>query len=93
MTEGLSPYIKKLFLCVLNLRSTGKWTLGAIPLQGCTAPKEPIDTVCNINGTLWGFLCGSAGKESACNAGDPGTIPGLGRFPGERNGYPLLNSF
>ena len=30
-----------------------------------------------------GFPCGSAGKESACNAGDPGSIPGLGRSPGE----------
>ena len=30
-----------------------------------------------------GFLCGSAGKESACNAGDLGWIPGLGRSPGE----------
>ena len=30
-----------------------------------------------------------AGKESACNAGDPGSIPGLGRSPGEGNGYPL----
>ena len=32
---------------------------------------------------------GSAGKESACNVGDLGPIPGLGRSPGERNGYPL----
>jgi len=31
----------------------------------------------------------AAGKESACNAGDPGSIPGLGRSPGEGNGYPL----
>ena len=31
----------------------------------------------------------SAGKESACNAGDPGLIPGLGRSPGEGLGYPL----
>ena len=36
-----------------------------------------------------GFPCGSAGKESACNAGDLGSIPGLGRFPGEGKGYPL----
>jgi len=36
-----------------------------------------------------GFSCGSAGKESACNAGDLGSIPGLVRFPGEGNGYPL----
>ena len=32
-----------------------------------------------------GFPGGSAGKESACNAGDPGLIPGLGRSPGEGN--------
>ena len=31
----------------------------------------------------------SVSKESACNGGDPGSIPGLGRFPGERNGKPL----
>ena len=36
-----------------------------------------------------GFPCGSAGKESACNEGDPGLIPGLGRSPGEGKGYPL----
>ena len=39
-----------------------------------------------------GFPCGSAGKESACNAGDLGLIPGLGRSPGEGKGYPLLYS-
>ena len=33
------------------------------------------------------FPGGSAGKESACNAGDLGSIPGLGRSPGEGNGY------
>ena len=36
-----------------------------------------------------GFPCGSAGEESSCNAGDLGPIPGLGRSPGEGNGYPL----
>ena len=39
-----------------------------------------------------GFPCGSAGKESACNAGDLGLIPGLGRSPGEGNGNPLQYS-
>ena len=39
-----------------------------------------------------GFPCGSAGKESACNVGDPGLIHGLGRFPGEGRGYPLQYS-
>ena len=39
-----------------------------------------------------GFPGGSDGKESACNAGDPSLIPGLGRSPGERNGNPLQYS-
>ena len=36
-----------------------------------------------------GFPGDSDGKESACDAGDLGLIPGLGRSPGEGNGYPL----
>ena len=40
----------------------------------------------------WGFPHSSVGKESACNAGDPGSIPGLGRSPGEGNGKPLQYS-
>ena len=38
------------------------------------------------------FLCGSTGKESACNVGDLGSIPGLERSPGEGKGYPLQYS-
>ena len=38
---------------------------------------------------MLGFPGGSAGKESTCNAGDLGSIPGLGRYPGEGNGYPF----
>ena len=38
------------------------------------------------------FPCDSVGKESACNAGDLGSIPGLGRSPGEGKGYPLQYS-
>ena len=39
-----------------------------------------------------GFPEGSAGEECACNAGDPGFIPRLGRSPGEENGYPVQYS-
>ena len=39
-----------------------------------------------------GFPCGSAGKQSTCNVGDLGSIPGLGRAPGEGKGYPLQYS-
>ena len=40
-----------------------------------------------------GFPHSSVGKESACNAGDPGSIPGLGRSPGEGIGCPLQYSW
>ena len=40
-----------------------------------------------------GFLGGSDSKESTCNAGDVGSIPGSGRSPGERNGNPLQYSY
>ena len=36
-----------------------------------------------------GFPGGSAGKESTCNAGDLGSVPELGRSPGEGKGYPI----
>ena len=39
------------------------------------------------------FPDSSVGEESACNAGDPGLIPGLGRSSGERLGYPFQYSW
>ena len=42
---------------------------------------------------IYSFPCGSAGKESACNAGDLGSIPALGRSPGEGKGYPQATHF
>ena len=41
---------------------------------------------------LWGFPCGSAGKESTCNAGEPSSISGSGRSSGEGIGYPIQYS-
>ena len=41
----------------------------------------------------WGFPGGSDGKKSACNRGDPASIPGLGRSPGEGKGYLLQYSY
>ena len=43
-------------------------------------------------GRFLGFPSGSDGKESTCTVGALGLIPGLGRFPGEGNGYPLQYS-
>ena len=47
---------------------------------------------CCVTSCPTGFPDSSVGKESACNAGDLGLIPGLGRSPGEGKGYPLQYS-
>ena len=56
--------------------------VGKIPWRRETLPTQ----------VFLGFPGGSDGKESACNAGDLGSIPGLGRSPGEGNGNPLQYS-
>ena len=57
----------------------------------CFIP-ENVDNSELPNDMKLGFPCGSAGKESTCKAGDLGSIPGMGRSPGEGNGYPLQYS-
>ena len=55
----------------------------------------PVDLVTGLSecpNRLLGFPSGSDGKESMCNAGDLGSISGLGRSPGEGKGYPLQYS-
>ena len=66
----------------------------ASTVQG--AMMGPLQSFCNschglatATVLISGFPCGSAGKESARNAGDLGLIPGLGRSPGEGKGYPI----
>ena len=49
--------------------------------------KQQAET--NYKRQIFGFPDSSVGKESPCNAGDPGSISGLGRSPGEGIGYPL----
>ena len=58
-------------------------------IEHLSAIKHFLVKVCTL---FWGFPGGSAGKESACNVGDLGAIPGLGRYPGEGNSYPLQYS-
>ena len=48
---------------------------------------------CNILRIKRGFPGSSVGEESACNAGDPGLVPGSGRSLVEGNGYPFQYSF
>ena len=54
--------------------------------------EDPLDRDRLPTPVFLGFACGSTGKESACNAGDPSSIPGLERSPGEGIGYPLQYS-
>ena len=64
-------------------------------------PKALKTVVRESTGVFWyrmichtlGFPSGSDSKESACNAGDPGSIPWLGRSPGEGNGNPLQSGW
>ena len=73
----------------------------AIYLSRCNSFSSMIQWKYNRRFLVWnnhgkGLLGGSAGKESACNAGDLGLIPGLGRSPGEGNyslQYSALENF
>ena len=70
----------------------GSWFPAQSPNQW-TAREFPI--ACNFHlyhPGQWGFPDSSVGKESACNARDPSSIPGLGRSAGEEIGYPLQYS-
>ena len=58
-----------------DLRSAGHSALPPLPGSCQSYRSMMLQT--------WGFPGGSVGKESACNAGDPGSIPGSGRSPGE----------
>ena len=58
----------------------------------CLLPVWVLFLAFTIGHMLWSFPCGSASKESARNAEDLGSIPGLGRSPGEGKGYPLQYS-
>ena len=54
--------------------------------------EDPLEKGKATHSVSLDFPCGAAGKESAPNAGDLGSIPGLGRSPGEEKGYRLQYS-
>ena len=63
-----------------------------IQFPGWEEPLEKGQATWLPTPVFLGFHCGSEGKESSCNVGDLGLIPGLGRSPGEGNSYPLQYS-
>ena len=71
---------------VMEAQSLNHWTAREARRLKCF---KFLFCLCDI---LLDFSDGSDGEESSCNARDPGLIPGLGRSPGEGNGYPLQDS-
>ena len=86
----------------LNLRKISAFTLFEYHRGQDDGRARVVQELCSFNHRLrqepvfipsitWiGFPGCSDGKAAACSAGDPGSIPGLGRSPGEGNGNPLL---
>ena len=74
-----------------NPRDRGAWWA---PVYGVPRSRTRLKRLSSSSSSnaLSGFLCGSAGKESACNMGDLGLIPELRRSPGEGKGYLFQHS-
>ena len=74
----------------IRLPMQGIWVRSPVPEDStcCRAATPWVSLCATITGSL-GFPAGSDSKENACNAGDLALIPGLGRSPGEGNGYLL----
>ena len=82
-----------------------KWTLGSITMNKVSGSDgipvelfqivkdDAVKVLHSIYQQIWlGFPHSSVGKDCACSAGDPGSMPGSGRSPGEGNGNPLQYS-
>ena len=74
--------------CLENPKDGGAWWAA---VYGVAQSRTQLKWLSSSSWPL-GFPGGSDGKASVCNAGDPGSIPGLGSSPGERNGSPLQYS-
>ena len=85
-------------LCLIHPVAMGSddWIItfrqSALTFEQIRHRKKKLSFECHKDFSVISFPCGSAGKESTCSAGDLGSIPGLGRSPGEGKGYPLQDS-
>ena len=81
---------------MLKVTSSSAWGSSSEEAAGkhlcCSVVAEALGRCQFVIGNQLGFPGNSAGKESACNAGDLDLTPGLERSPGEGNGYPLQYS-
>ena len=78
-------------LCQLNSENPGTGEPAGLPSMGSHRVGYHRSDLAAA-ATATGLLASPAGKESACNAGDPGSIPGLGSPPGEGIEYPFQYS-
>ena len=101
-----SPWPLKLYRFILSCwkKKKKRWTvysftivlyfLLSILINGLIAKTYQVVIFCLLLTLfIFNYLNSSVGKESTCNAGDPGSIPGLGRSPGEGIGCPLQYSW
>ena len=75
---------------VLGCKDSGSQ---AFPFKNHKSPQLILSGKSRTLLSLWGLPGDSDGKESTCNEKDPGSIPELGRSPGEGNDYPLKYSY
>ena len=76
------------YSCLENPRDGGAWWAAVYGVAQSWTQLKRLSS----SSSSKGFPGGSAGKESTCNTGDLGSVPGLGRSPGEGKGYPLQYS-
>ena len=87
-TEFSRPAVLNVWSPISNSDKSITWEL-----VGCANLLYPPWTYLIRNPSKMGFPNGSSGRQSTCNAGDLGLIPGWGRSSGEGNGNPLQYSF
>ena len=95
----LSSLVKNpLDLCLIHPVAMGSddWIItfrqSTLTFEQIRHRNKKLSFECRKDFSVISFPCGSAGKESACSAGDLGSIPGLGRSPGEGKGYQIQDS-
>ena len=90
-TPGLPNYCQLPEFTQTHVHWVGDATEPSHPLVSLSPSAFSLSSI-PISPVFLGFPCSSAGKESSWNAGDLGSIPGLGRCPGEGKGYSLQYS-
>ena len=76
-------------MCAINKKNPPTMQETLVEFLG---QEDPLEKGQATHPSIAGLPCGTAGKESACNVGDPGLIPGLGRSSGGGNGNPVQYS-